>query len=652
MKRSALLFAIIVAFGVVQHQIFALRITKKEPLRFSNGDSFFEFSFKFRPEAFYGYNNSFLNDCNNHPNGLDKIIIPLRITWDGYALYVFGRESYGHDVVVFKSNMRTKTTAGDPDSIASTGESTVKIGSLVTGLHYHRLQRLFTWVRELSMQICLNDVFNFEAHHLHFFRLGLFPVEFGRGISLGAAYAVDPDILGWYSCNAVDQYAPGFLFTGGFGWMLYDIYVAILNNRSDTFDNVNLRIRGHEYGHRFNQARGFGIFNWLIGARLKGIICDEPGKKLYLEPYAFYNNDREQKVEFLGDAASKLGTLGFCFDAEYGKWEASFEIAKNVGYQKVKGIDRNSIEAELRDGVVYSVNSQVIAIADSPTDQAGKKAVDTPANQKIIDTSCENSNQNCKQIDDRNLKNSKERFRNGFKNRFKGWMFVADLAYNFTPKLRWAFASGIATGDECPNKQLDLNDPIDRDSDFRGFIGLQEQYSGKPNSVRSAFLLSGVSKIPRLLSFPEVIVPGDPFPLSVSRFTNLIFIGSGFYIKCDACSRCWCINPNILSYWQDNATRVFKCIDGKKTPLFASKHLGVELNTFVDTQLFTDLRLYVVFGLFIPGKHYKDVKGHPLNKEQQKFLDTPDSTGIKVQRVPVLGDDKAYFFNAGLEYRF
>ena len=41
---------------------------------------------------------------------------------------------------------------------------------------------------------------------------GAFPFELGRGIALGTAYAVDASDLGFYSENAIDQYAFGGKF--------------------------------------------------------------------------------------------------------------------------------------------------------------------------------------------------------------------------------------------------------------------------------------------------------------------------------------------------------------------------------------------------------------------------------------------------------
>ena len=45
--------------------------------------------------------------------------------------------------------------------------------------------------------------------------------------------------------------------------LVYDLYGAIFNNLSDTFDNTNQKIRGQQFGFREDQARGFGIINYV-----------------------------------------------------------------------------------------------------------------------------------------------------------------------------------------------------------------------------------------------------------------------------------------------------------------------------------------------------------------------------------------------------
>ena len=617
---------------------------KKMPITYENGDSIFELTTKLRIDGFYGKNLKLLND----DNPTDRILTPGGHTLDINWMYRYGRASHGYDVIKTKGTLRSKGTWGDPESIASTGFATIKDLDAVIGDHLHPIPVFFPIIRELWIEMVLNDVLSLNFAYRHYFTMGLFPFQLGRGIALGDAYATVPDFIGYNPANAVQQYAPAFKLSGALAdndALTYDLYAAILDNRSGTFDNVNLNILGQQYGHRFNQARGFGVLNYILAGRLRWFPYSEPGKKLSFEPYALYDDEREQKLEFLGDASSKLGTFGLAMEGEFSDFEIGFDMAFNVGRQKVKGWDRNIIVKELRSAIPTFVNDKVF---DNGT---GKKALFIPANQAIIDTSIRQADQNGQLIDASTLRNDINRFTDPYENRYKGSMMVFDMAYWLCrPDIKVAVATGFATGDENPNK--DLNDPHDSDVDgeFEGFISLQERYSG--TRVRSAFLLSGSGKLPRVLSFPSANLQGDRFPSSVSRFTNIVFVGSALWLKAHTCNHTWDINPNMLVYWQEHQTKAFDiAADQTSATKFARRYLGLELNIFLETMLMTDLKFFTVAGLFLPGGHFDDIKGRPLNKDQQKFLDQLIKTGI-ANNVPLLGANRAYFLNIGIEYKF
>ncbi len=618
----------------------------KMPVVYESGDSIWELSSRQRHEFFYGRNLRLLNNCNP----TDRIIVPGRSTWDLNFLYRFGHASHGYDVVLAKIVFRTRYTWGAADTNALTSFSSIKFLDSVIGEHNHPIPLNLPLIRELWVQFVLSDVFGVNLSHRHYVVIGFFPFQLGRGIALGDAYATAPDLLGYNPEFAVQQYAPGVKLSGELipeNCLTYDAYVAILTNKASTFDDVNAETRSQIFCHRNDQARGFGALNYVIAGRLKWMPFNRGTHKLVLEPYALFDNQREQRVEVLDDATSMLGTFGLALEYECGDFEFGFDSAFNVGHQKVKGLDRNIITQELRTGIPFFVNSNVIAIADNPAtnDLAGKKAVDVAANQSIIDTSTQCANQNG-QVISANLQNNNTRFRNPHTNHYKGKMFIVDAAYWLTrPGIKIAAAAGIATGDNDPNRHNNNG----CDEDFEGFIGLQEVYSG--TRVRSGFLLSGVGRIPRVLSFPDPDLTDERFPATVSRFTNIIFVGGAAWGKLQACAKTWDINPNILVYWQDHQAKVFENSSEGKSVRCASKFLGTELNVFIDTMLLRDLKFFFVAGIFIPGQHFKDIKGLPINKAQQRALERFDKTGIP-NKVPLLGDDTAFFINTGLEYKF
>jgi len=619
---------------------------KREPLKWVFGDNILESKLKFRVESYGGKNLTLLNDNNGN---LDSIIIPAKHTIDWDTFYIYGLASHKYEIIRIKTTIRNRGTWGAPETIASTDDAVVNIGGVVTGKHSHTIHRHLIWIREMWLQATLADMLNICINPKHTFTLGFFPFQLGRGIALGDAYATDPDLLGYYSPNVVDQYAPGFKFSGELlpvDMLNYDLYVAILSNKSNTFNNVNAKILSQEFGHRLCPARGFGVLNWLFAWRFKWVPLQQKEATISFEPYFLYDNQREQRIEFAGDASSKLATAGLAMEATIGDVEFGFDFARNFGHQSVKGWDRNILIPEVRNGSVVVVNTDVTAIASIAPDVAGKRALFTPANQAIINNSIRAENLNGKPINGSNLQNSISRFNNPYQNKLTGFMFVGDAAYRFAKCFKAAIAFGLATGDINPNRDIDELGDSNKDGDYQGFIGVQEIYTG--TRVRSAYLMSGQAKVPRVLSFPSVTLPlEERFPDTVSHFNNLILVGASGTVVAGR----WTINPNILNYWEEHATRKFNRSTDISGSSFASTWLGVEVNTFAEVKLCNDMRCYAVAAVFFPGKFFSDIKCQPLTRAQQEFLEGR-RTGEPREFVLTVGNDIGLFANVGIEYRF
>jgi hypothetical protein len=635
----------------------------KMPIIWENSDSIMEWATKLRMDSFYGKNLRLLNNCND-----ENILIPGRHVLDTSFIYRYGKASRGYDVMKVKGTLRNRYVWGNAESSGQTTFASIKSNEVVFGEHTHPITVNLLILRELWAEMVLNDILGVNWKNRQYLTVGLFPFQLGRGIALGDAYSTVPELLGYNPQHAINQFAPGFKLGGQiFGDCLtYDLYGAILVNRSSTFDDIFMKTQGQQIGRRNDQKRGSGVLNYVIASRFNWRPYNEPTKKLAFEPYWLFDNEKEQKLEFVGDASSKLFTIGLAGDMQFGAFEMGFDTAKNFGHQMVKAWDRNAIVYEQRLGVNYAVNSKVNAIADNPADgttyrnttyvsatndNAGKKAIYTPANQDIINAAPQGVAFNGQQIGDSNLRNAADRFRPCYQNDYKGWMFVIDAAYKFCPEFKFAAALGAASGDDVPpNKDLITVGDSGLSGAYEGFIGLQEVYSG--TRVRSAFLLAGSGRVPRTLSFPSPVV-SDQLPALVSSFTNLVFYGNAIWAKYYGTHRTWDINPNILAYWQQTPARIFDVADdGSITSRCTSRFLGVELNTFVETMILTDLKLFAVGAFFIPGTFYKNIAGRALNKDQQKFFDELDVTGITTDTVPTLGTNAAFFLNVGFEYKF
>lgn len=623
---------------------------EKEPLYVDLGNLEFRTQIKFKPESFYLKNSNLLNSLNRS----DKIIVS-RHTIDFNFDLLYGKKYYGYDVSEFFLTFRNKGVWGNPESIAQTSETNLKILEATFGEHKHFITRHIIWIREIWLKFCINNAFGLSFENNHYFTLGAFPFELGRGISLGNAFAVGPRILGFYSNNAVDQYAFGFKFAGDIfeEKLRYDFYGAILENRSDSMANTALKIRGQEFGRRRLQERGPGIVDFVVASRLRWYPIQDENSKVAFEPYLLFNNSPEQRIEIDASAGSKLATLGIAGECYFSDFEFGFDAAKNFGRQVVRGIDRNQVEFANRSGAVTLVNSRV-----HDTMPNGAKTIYVPNSpaQELVNTSAQDASQNGKSIgvaDGVELFNDINRFRNPSSNRFKGWMAVADASYKLDCKGDWKIAAtaGVASGDENPNQDLDNPNSSNVDGDFKGFVGLQEIYSGY--RVRSVFLLAGVGKVPRPLSLPTSTDVLERLPSVISGFTNIAFVGSALHYHGNIRGRTVNVNPNALAYWQQKATKAFDRSTGMSFPdKFAKNYLGLELNVLFDAALLDSCKIYAVSSAFIPGGHYADIKGTPLTRDELKFIDNPDATGITNDLNPLLSDNIAFTINVGIEYRF
>lgn len=602
----------------------------------------------FKPEFFFGKNVSLLNN-NNKGNS----ILYARHTLDVNLDVAYGSETYNARVAEFLINIRNRGLWGNASAIAPTTDAETKLIDSVARLHRHAIPRHIFWIRESWLACDVAEFLGISLDHVHSFKLGLFPFQLGRGIALGDAYAVGPEILGFYSDSVVDQFAPGGLLHGELisKKLYYDLYVALLQNKSSSLSDTGAAIVGQEFGRRKTPQRGSGIINFVVATRL---ACDmfhnEKLGLLHVEPYILYNHDPEQKVEFFADASNRLATLGFALEYSHEKFDFGFDYALNMGQQRVKGWDRNQVEEKNRDGTVVLVNNHVV-------DQNGNNIpfIAGGQAQTLIDTSFQNESQNGKIIGtvDANVgyltgpitvQNSNTRFRNPFINKYEGWMFVADGGiWAHGKDLRLTAMAGIATGDENPNNET-------KDGVYSGFIGLQEVYSG--DRVKSAFLLGGSGRLKRPLSDPISEQAPSKFAQAVDGFTNLVFAGLGFYWEPVDRERPFRINPNVITYWQESPTKKFDAQHNTELDCFASTHLGTELNLFAHCMMLQSVKLFFVGAVFFPGAHYRDVKGKPLTSAQKKLLDELDVTGFSQDRIPNLGDDIAYTFNLGLEFKF
>lgn len=532
----------------------------------------------------------------------------------------------------------------------STSDTTIKDVDAVSLEHGHVIVERMIWLKEAWVELDLVNMFSLNLSDQKFI-IGSFPFSVGRGISLGDAYSVSPTTLGFYNDSSIDQYAFGAKLSGVLSkdFLTYDMYGAVLENKSTSTSEVAAQIYTQAYGRKSNPARGFGAINWLFAGRLKATPLKTENAKLLFEPYVLHNSAPEQTVEFTADASSKLTTIGMAVDLEWDRVEVSFEAATNIGKQKVLGWDRNKIEKANRNGYMVFVYSDIYDVDPNTNTVTGANKVlyDTSnsAQKNAINNVNRNADSNGTLVAGTTVYNGLSRFRNPYENKYGGFMAVLDLGlWMYKKDFKMAVAGGIASGDRNPN--VNLTDPNESNVDgtYDGFLGLQELYRG--NKVKSAFVMQG--KLKRPLSAPNT---GNQFASLTSGFNNIIYTGCSGKYEPENLKRKLSIQPNMLAYWQSAATNKFDITTGLSSTELADKFLGTEFNILSSIGLSENVEVAASGAVFFPGAHYKDIKGKPFNAAQRKALNDYNETSLPGV-LPVLGSDPGYSFILGVTYTF
>ena len=532
------------------------------------------------------------------------------------------------------------------------------------------------WIREGWIDMQLPKLLGFTPLANMHFKLGAFPFAVGRGIALGDAYAVGPEQIGFYSDNLVDQFAFGFDFYGNVfscddekSSLRYDLYGAILQNKSSGLGDVAARVYGQEYGRKFDAERKFGQINFIVAFRCLWNHKFVDYGDIILEPYIVYNRDPEQYVEFLGDARSRLATWGVALEYEFSCFEFGFDTAFNFGNQFVKGWDRNQVILQNNNQIIMLANDRV-QVLDANNKILGNAPYipngsdEDKKREKLIQTAFQTASQNGATISGLenittkwgmydpevlgtlhainsgtpNNNNLTNRFRDPYFNFFKGWMFVADASVSLCAGIKLGATVGVSSGDDNPNSDTEAA----KNHHYRGFIPIQEIYAGK--RVRSAFLINGNGRVSRPLTLPSQDVDADTeVSLEVSGFTNLVFGGfSALFDGTRSSGAVYSVQPNVLVYFQETAV-----------PATAHKYIGTELNLFADYLVTKQMKFFAIGAIFFPGTLFKDLSGKPaLTEKEEETLEREDVVGFTGQPIPGLGHDKAFTINIGIEYNF
>jgi hypothetical protein len=367
---------------------------------------------------------------------------------------------------------------------------------------------------------------------------------------------------------------------------------------------------------------------------------------LDLEPYIFYNAASNQKIEIRPDAKTNFGSYGLNIEYNKGAFECGSDTAFNYGYERAFGIDRNVAIIANNEGTLIEQYSDLLYT------NGGKKALVTTDSKKASQKAYE------KDVNDNGMPipgypqftNASDRFRPTYKTTLHGWMTVVDGAYTFKEHdLKVALSYAYASGDKAPHAGDNT------DAHYHGFVGLHEGYFGR--RVPSFIILDR-----RNLKRPTSLTSNGSEDVGVdTTFTDMQIVGLGATWFPNVGGKSLRINPNVLMFWKAFESRKW-IIDPTVPDVFgrvsdtenASSFMGTEANVISNIELMPDLKLYLNFGIFVPGKYFNDVKGMPLDKDYYAKLVKDEGASFSADDAAHyrIWNDVAYDLNVGLDYKF
>lgn len=543
-----------------------------------------------------------------------------------------------------------------------------------------------------------------------FLKAGLFQYIVGRGITLGYHADLAVESLGWPGEGYFNRYPympPGILFRSElFKDFTLDLYYSKWREVNATLADTTLPVnRNRLCGTRPERGKDKDRDVWVIKADyIKE--TEEMGNWL-AEPYWVYCRAPEQQIEFEADASGNIHTLGMMVDMSYNNFNVNVEVAGQLGYQQVHGIDRNEIRFSSDGSPVLShvffettgnnkfpaPNNNVpipnnISRAQVPVRSIQQNSINNPSvatdstnnidfivNQKINrsfdrqgerirnlaggDLKINPGNGQANTGNDQFITNSNafgnKRFRCPYKLDYRGVMALLDITYTFEDlPLKLAGAAGYIGGDEYP-----YNEEVSRT--HHGFVPLRSWYKG--HAVENIFI------------FDRLVLPR---PMNISHRTlysfnhlknlsDLQYLGFGFTWHPLKERHKLSLTTDIMALWKvgempkwdrdgkhpDPAIEAQIALDRKllnfkgweSNSQLASKMLGVETDIKLLYKFLDHCNFLAKFAIFIPGQLYRDIEGQPNILTRR--IDENGRTQYEG-----LGSNPAFAFICGLDYRF
>jgi hypothetical protein len=529
--------------------------------------------------------------------------------------------------------------------------------------------------------------------HLHVLKVGYFPYQLGRGVSLGFADEGGIKYLGFeISYDPIESayYSPGILLQG---WihkkMRYELYASLLHSEYEQFFLQKEVKQPRLFAARLDkdQFNKYGTFlnRWVASEKLIFFDDDTP-IQWRAEQYLMYGNFEysvdDNQLPFI-DRAIHGGTYGLMLDCSYKQWKLNVEAAGQYGGLKFFTIDNNDqlfqIDSTGKIGMFYD-NAGIQSIHDGPFEldpfampvaapltAALNRSGDFDVNKKIITddqkrvlySSLDNAFHTDDEITDQldafdteaseaaavlrkdllnNLyypvKNSSAigsaQWRPEKNLNLQGCMVMLDLSYQCKSlPCTVHWAGGYLSGDQAP---LIKGDTTIADQDqyaYKGFLPMRD-HRYRGLGVKS-------------FSFFTMRVIERPAGNNVhfNDISNLVFAGMG--VDClpkeQFKNTAW--NSNLVFFFQPKDQYMFDS-DGVKTDQKAAWFAAVEWNASMQYRFLPQCELLVRGAVFLPQRLYRDMK------YQQMSCRTIDGKAENVQRA----GDVAYALHVRMTYDF
>ncbi|PCI74002.1 hypothetical protein COB28_02405 [Candidatus Dependentiae bacterium] len=580
--------------------------------------------------------------------------------------FITNNAATGHIVTPDLSFEQVTTSFYEPSISSHIPVFSFTEGWLAT--YFHR------WVKEL-------------AHKPHFIKVGYFPYQLGRGITLGPSDEGGIEYLG-YNVSALPfnspYFAPGILWHGTvMKHVSYELYYSLLAKRYNApFERDALFFRFRLDKDCLNKF-GKDVASQLWAAKVIARPYDDSNRSLYSEGYIMWHHStlnaaaREQNIV---DRTTDVGTFGCMFDVRYKQLQCNIECAGQIGGIIMHPFDTNdlklqknssgfaaavctkiraapmepyvgtlefntesTVNAPATDALLNIVNDELLVRLSSEKplqSRSGDTIIDlaTGAFVKRVSLNTRLSNlrnggsptasavELLKQAESRYIQcfNAQDRVRERYKIELEGFLCAIDFAYMMKRfPCSLHFAGAYISGGNNP-----FSEQVD--TTYKGFVPLRDvKYRG--HFVKSLALL-GSRVIPR---------PSDGL-WHQQDSSNLAYAGIGFHCNPLEDRSKLSLESNLLWFFQPVDQKMFRIDQEESETRLASKDLGVELNGTMQYHPVKNLTLMFRGALFFPGKLYKDREAQMMS-----FMKTDG----KLEQTKI-GQDVTWGYHVRLAYHF